>query len=65
MAKTRRTKKPKMSFNERVRKVIKGEAETKEKVVNYLYYTDKHYLLTCHLQSLFDCLGALLDHWCH
>lgn len=27
-------KKPKMSFNERVRKVIKGEAETKEKVVN-------------------------------
>jgi len=34
MAKTRRTKKPKMSFNERVRKVIKGEAETKEKVVN-------------------------------
>lgn len=26
--------KPKMSFNERVRKVIKGEAETKEKVVN-------------------------------
>ena len=28
-----KTKKPQMSFNERVRKVIKGEAETKEKVV--------------------------------
>ncbi len=31
---TKRTKAPKMSFNERVRKVIKGEAETKMKVVN-------------------------------
>ena len=29
-----KAKAPKMSFNERVRKVIKGEAETKEKVVN-------------------------------
>ena len=38
MARTRgaknKAKKPMMSFNERVRKVIKGEAETKEKVVN-------------------------------
>lgn len=31
---TKRPKAPKMSFNERVRKVIKGEAETKMKVVN-------------------------------
>ena len=31
---TTRPKQPKMSFNDRVRKVIKGEAETKEKVVN-------------------------------
>ena len=36
MAKKRVSKKPqpKMSFNERVRKVMRGEAETKEKVVN-------------------------------
>lgn len=33
-AKTNKAKAPKMSFNERVRKVIRGEAETKEKVVN-------------------------------
>jgi len=32
--KTTRPKQPKMSFNERVRKVMRGEAETKEKVVN-------------------------------
>ena len=32
--KARGKAKPKMSFNERVRKVIHGEAETKEKVVN-------------------------------
>ena len=34
MTKTKAKAKPKMSFNERVRKVIHGEAETKEKVVN-------------------------------
>ncbi len=33
-ARTNKPKAPKMSFNERVRKVIHGEAETKEKVVN-------------------------------
>lgn len=33
-AKTNKAKAPKMSFNERVRKVIHGEAETKEKVVS-------------------------------
>ena len=32
--KPKATAKPKMSFNDRVRKVIHGEAETKEKVVN-------------------------------
>ncbi len=33
-AKAKGSKPPKMSFNERVRKVVLGEAETKEKVVN-------------------------------
>ena len=44
MAKKRVSKKPqpKMSFNERVRKVMRGEAETKEKVVNIFNQSAVH-----------------------